>query len=305
MASNYYYKQAEKQIGKLDTSMYDEQRKNLKNTYNTNKSAADTNWQNLQDQITANRQSNSRNFTSGRNTVAENSYTNERANRAALASRGIGGNSGLQQLSQLGNRMETGKQYADLANTYYDTEANLDTTYNQGQDAYNLDLETLLNSYNTDLANINATQKQAEQERKYRIMELANQLYSQDLQSQSINESIRNNKDNMLSRAASIAAEYANDNSADYKTIYDAIKLGTGSYLSDKEISNIINSKANTYITNSGISYRKNKDNTYNLYNTSSKGYANLINLSGNRIKQLDSLSGANLKSLYRSFLGY
>ena len=111
---------AAQQLGGLDLSYLDKERSVATDVYNTGKSSLETSYQTLLDQLSKNRTGTKTDFNKGRATVAESAYDTNRANKSNLASRGVG-KSGLVELGQVGNRMEIGRQYSNLANTYYDT----------------------------------------------------------------------------------------------------------------------------------------------------------------------------------------
>lgn len=168
---------AAQQLGALDLSYLDEERKNAQANYNTTKSSLDQSYNNLLDQLAKNRASAKKDFTAGRGTVAESAYNTNRANEASLASRGIG-KSGLKQLGEIGNRIETGRQFSDLANTYYNTMDDISVKEKTGTQNYNLDLETATNDLNAALAGINSREKEAQNNYNLTLASLAEQIQS-------------------------------------------------------------------------------------------------------------------------------
>ena len=121
---------AREQLGNLDLSYLKGEEDVANRTYGTTKNSLETNFNNLMNQINSNRLDTRKNFNTGRATVAENAYTANRQNQADLASRGIG-SSGLKALGEVGNRMETGQQYSNLANKFYSTMTDLENTEKQ------------------------------------------------------------------------------------------------------------------------------------------------------------------------------
>ncbi len=166
---------AREQLGELDLSYLKGEEDAANKTYGTTKSSLQTNFNNLVDQINANRLDTRKNFNTGRATVAENAYTANRQNQADLASRGIG-NSGLKALGEVGNRMETGKQYSNLANKFYSTMTDLENTEKQSRDQYNIDLQTAKNTLDSALAGINSRRGEAQNNYNMQLGQLAEQV---------------------------------------------------------------------------------------------------------------------------------
>lgn len=166
---------AREQLGELDLSYLKGEEDAANKTYGTTKSSLQTNFNNLVNQINANRLDTRKNFNTGRATVAENAYTANRQNQADLASRGIG-SSGLKTLGEVGNRMETGKQYSNLANKFYSTMTDLDNTEKQSRDQYNIDLQTAKNTLDSALAGINSRRGEAQNNYNMQLGQLAEQV---------------------------------------------------------------------------------------------------------------------------------
>lgn len=166
---------AREQLGSLDLSYLKGEEDAANKTYNTTKSSLETNFNNLMNQISSNRQDTRKNFDTGRATVAENAYTANRQNQADLASRGVG-SSGLKALGEVGNRMETGKQYSDLANKFYSTMTDLDNTEKQSRDQYDIDLQTAQNTLDNALAGINSRRGEAQNNYNMALGQLAEQV---------------------------------------------------------------------------------------------------------------------------------
>ena len=166
---------AREQLGELDLSYLKGEEDAANKTYGTTKSSLQTNFNNLVNQINANRLDTRKNFNTGRATVAENAYTANRQNQADLASRGIG-SSGLKTLGEVGNRMETGKQYSNLANKFYSTMTDLDNTEKQSRDQYKIDLQTAKNTLDSALAGINSRRGEAQNNYNMQLGQLAEQV---------------------------------------------------------------------------------------------------------------------------------
>ena len=151
------------------------QERNLANdVYNTNTTSFQNAYNDLLNTISSNRQSARISFNRGRNTVSENAYMQNRANLSDLASRGLNG--GIAQLNKLGNRIETGRQFSNLANTYYNTMNELDANEKSYTNQYNTNMETARNELNAALANIDAREKAGRNQYRAAVAQLAEQI---------------------------------------------------------------------------------------------------------------------------------
>ena len=166
---------AREQLGNLDLSYLKGEEDVANRTYDTTRSSLETNFNNLLNQINTNRQDTRKNFNTGRATVAENAYTANRQNQADLASRGVG-SSGLKALGEIGNRMETGQQYSNLANKFYNTMADLDNTERQSRDQYDIDLQTAKNTLDSSLSSIATRKGEAQNQYNQTLGQLAEQV---------------------------------------------------------------------------------------------------------------------------------
>lgn len=163
---------AKQQLGDLDLSYLNTERDVANSVYNTSKTSLENNLNNLLTQINNSRADTRKNFNTGRATVAENAYNANRVNAADLASRGIG-NSGLKGLGEVGNRMETGQQYSNLANKFYSTMNDLDTSEKQGRSQYDIDLQTAKNTLNSALAGVDSREAEAKNNYNLTLGQLA------------------------------------------------------------------------------------------------------------------------------------
>lgn len=166
---------AREQLGNLDLSYLKGEEDVANRTYDTTKGSLETNFNNLMNQISSNRQDIRKNFDTGRATVAENAYAANRQNQADLASRGVG-SSGLKSLGEIGNRMETGQQYSNLANRFYSTMNDLENTERQSRDQYNIDLQNARNTLDSALAGIASRRGEAENQYNQQLGQLAEQV---------------------------------------------------------------------------------------------------------------------------------
>lgn len=163
---------AKEQLGNLDLSYLDEEKRVAKNTYDTSTKSLQNSFDNLISQLNTNRTSNRENFNKGRATIAENAYDANRANKVNVSSRVIG-KSGLQGLGEVGTRIETGREYSDLANKFYSTMDELDRTQKQAEGQYELDKEAALNEYESTLADIGSRAGAAQNDYNLRLGQLA------------------------------------------------------------------------------------------------------------------------------------
>ena len=168
---------AQEQLGTLDLSHLDNERKVAQNTYNTSNSSLENNFNNLLQQIESNRADTRKNFNTGRATVAEQSYNANRTNQADLASRGVG-SSGLKGLGEVGNRIETGRQYSNLANDFYSNMNELQTTEDQGRSQYDIDKQVIKNTLDQALAGIDTRKGEAQNNYNMTLGQLAEAVQS-------------------------------------------------------------------------------------------------------------------------------
>ena len=168
---------AQEQLGTLDLSHLDHERKVAQNTYNTSNSSLETNFNNLLKQLESNRADTRKNFNTGRATVAEQSYNANRTNQADLASRGVG-SSGLKGLGEVGNRIETGRQYSNLANDFYSNMNELQTTEDQGRSQYAIDQQVIKNTLDQALAGIDTRKGEAQNNYNMTLGQLAEAVQS-------------------------------------------------------------------------------------------------------------------------------
>lgn len=142
--------------------------------YNTNRTTFQNTYNDLLNTIASNRQKARTDFGSGRSVINENAFMRNRESASDLASRGLRG--GLAELSKLGNRMETGRQYSNLANTFYRTMNELDATQKTGENEYNTNMETARNTLEAALADIGAREAAGRNQYRAQVAQLAEQI---------------------------------------------------------------------------------------------------------------------------------
>lgn len=171
-------KQAQSYLGSendyINLKGLNEERNLANDVYNTNTKSFQNAYNDLLSQIGSNRTKAKKDFGSGRATVSENAYLQNRDNIADLSSRGVG--SGISALNKLGNRMETGRQFSDLANTYYNTMNELDANEKTYTNEYNTNMESARNTLNAALADIGAREKAGRNAYKAAVAQLAEQI---------------------------------------------------------------------------------------------------------------------------------
>lgn len=166
---------AQEQLGPLDLSYLDKEREAIKSSYNTSKDVLGSSFKTLLDNINLSRADASKNFNVGRSTIAESAYDKGRGIQSDLSGR-VSGVTGLKQIGQVGNRMETGREFSNLANSYYGTVGKLDTTEKQSKEQYDLEQRGLEDFLRTGLAGINTREGEAKNSYQMSVGQLAEQI---------------------------------------------------------------------------------------------------------------------------------
>lgn len=171
-------KQAQSYLGNendyINLSGLNEERKLANDVYNTNTKSFQNAYDDLLRTISNNKNKAKTDFSSGRATVSENAYLQNRNDMSDLAARGLNG--GIAQLNKLGNRMETGRQFSDLANTYYNTMNELNANEKTVNNEYNTNMEGARNTLNATLAAISSREKAGRNAYKAAVAQLAEQI---------------------------------------------------------------------------------------------------------------------------------
>ena len=171
-------KQAQSYLGNendyINLSGLNEERKLANDVYNTNTKSFQNAYDDLLKTISNNKNKAKTDFSSGRATVSENAYLQNRNDMSDLAARGLNG--GIAQLNKLGNRMETGRQFSDLANTYYNTMNELNANEKTANNEYNTNMEGARNTLNATLADISSREKAGRNAYKAAVAQLAEQI---------------------------------------------------------------------------------------------------------------------------------
>ena len=171
-------KQAQSYLGNendyINLSGLNEERKLANDVYNTNTKSFQNAYDDLLRTISNNKNKAKTDFGSGRATVSENAYLQNRNDMSDLAARGLNG--GIAQLNKLGNRMETGRQFSNLANTYYNTMNELNANEKTANNEYNTNMEGARNTLNATLADISSREKAGRNAYKAAVAQLAEQI---------------------------------------------------------------------------------------------------------------------------------
>lgn len=224
---------AQQQLGNLDLSYLDNERNVARQTHQTSVNNLENTFNNLLQQLETNRADNRRNFNTGRNTVAENAWANNRANSTDVGSRVLG-KTGLQNLGEVGNRIETGRQYSTLANDFYGAMDQLNTTEQQSRTQRDIDLEVLMNTLNQTLAGIDTRGAEAGNSWNQALAQLA--------------EQVQGRWDNNANASAALAAQrqiasqqqQAALQSARQQALYGIVEgVNNGSLSTDRAIANL------------------------------------------------------------------
>ena len=171
-------KQAQNYLGNendyINLKGLNEERQLANDVYNTNTKSFQNAYNDLLSNIASNRTKAKTDFGLGRSTISENAYLQNRNDLSNFAARGLNG--GIAQLNKLGNRMETGRQFSDLANTYYNTLNELDANEKTYTNNYNTNMEGAKNTLNAALANISSREKAGRNAYKAAVAQLAEQI---------------------------------------------------------------------------------------------------------------------------------
>ena len=171
-------KQAQSYLGNendyINLKGLNEERQLANDVYNTNTKSFQNAYNDLLSNIASNRTKAKTDFGSGRSTISKNAYLQNRNDLSNFAARGLNG--GIVQLNKLGNRMETGRQFSDLANTYYNTLNKLDANEKTYTNNYNTNMEGAKNTLNATLANISSREKAGRNAYKADVAKLAEQI---------------------------------------------------------------------------------------------------------------------------------
>lgn len=175
-AKNEAIKSLGKENDYINLSGLNTERQIANDVFNTNKTTFQNAYNDLLNTVAKNREDTRVGFTQGRGTVGENAYFANRDNLATLSSRGV--DKGTYNLGKLRNRIATGQQYSDLANTYYRNLDEINATETAGRNEYDYNMATAQNSLNAALADIDAREKAGRNAYKAAVAQLAEQIQS-------------------------------------------------------------------------------------------------------------------------------
>lgn len=151
------------------------ERKVANQTYNTNVSALQNAYNALLDRANSNRIEAKQDFGMGRNTVDQSQYMLNRGISAdKLGARGVA--NGSSQLSGFGTSLQANNSNSNLANTYYNTLDDINTTVKTGTDEYNTNMSNAKNTLDKALADIATREANARNAYRQAVAALAEQI---------------------------------------------------------------------------------------------------------------------------------
>lgn len=166
---------AKQQLGDLDLGYLDNEKKVAQDIYGTSKDSLQSNFNKLMDELNLNRVDSRKSFNVGRGAIAENAFDKNRLSGIDIGSR-VAGETGLNTIAKVGNRMETGKQYSNLANSFYSDMDKYNTTEKYGNEQFDLDNKSLSNTLNQTLAGIDTRSGEAKNTYNQQLASLAEQI---------------------------------------------------------------------------------------------------------------------------------
>lgn len=202
---------------------YGQQENALRGSYQTNLGQTETAYQNLLKQLAKQEENTRKDFGGARATIAEDAFTRGRNLANQLASRNLSA-SGLLQLGDVQNRMETGRQVSNVAGQYFKTQENLADNKEQGTQSYETAKRQLADSLANNLASL-LTQKASTGLEGQAMMENLRQAAAASAQSAAQFSSSQNTT--QLEAATSIDANnlyIANDTTMDFNQKLAMIK---------------------------------------------------------------------------------
>lgn len=227
MASAKEY--AIKQLGNLDLGYLDKEKSVAKNVYDTSKKAATTGYGQTMEDLARSGEQYKKQFDTGRATIAESAYDKNRLNNIGLASR-VSGKTGLKDLARLGNRMETGKEFSDLANVYYGNKEELDISGKRAGEQQELGLEGLKNIYDQSMAGIGTRGAEARNQYGRDVANLSESVQGRwDSAAQAAAARAQAERFNAQDRADKLAAaqeEYSSQRKQDLASILSNPEMG-------------------------------------------------------------------------------
>ena len=177
MASQAAYNQAKKNLGNLDLSAYDKLYGQLKTTADLDRQSLQNTFNALIEGLEKSRAEGREDFGKSRALISEGSFDRQRQQAINLAGRGLAG-SGLQQLGQVQDRMETGRQVSNVANNFYRTLEDLANKQQKGKESYDLDARRISENLSTNLARLEGEKADRIMAYNQSVASLAQQIQS-------------------------------------------------------------------------------------------------------------------------------
>lgn len=203
---------------------FGDQRNALQSQYNTGLASTETAYQNLLVKLAEQAQDTRKDFGAARATIAEDAFTRGRNLANNLASRNLSA-SGIMQLGDVQNRMETGRQVSSVANNYFDTQENIADARVEGTQTYESAKRQLADQLAANMANLLSQEASAQMSGLSMIEQLRQAGVSSQQAAAAANQeqqSLRNSLDydvaviasdtstNYNTKMAMIQAQYAN-----------------------------------------------------------------------------------------------
>lgn len=192
----------------INLSGLNAERTNAQNIYNTTYNALQNEFNNLLETAERNKLNAKSDFRTGREAVAYNDYMNTRGKTGVdLSSRGT--SSGLGSLGKLGSIIQTNKSNSDLANTYYNSMADIQRDIDTGTQTHNYNVENLKNQLAQQMANIGAREAAARNSYRTAVAQLAEQIQARYDTKKYYNDQLKLQNQALQSQYAS---QFVNDN---------------------------------------------------------------------------------------------
>lgn len=146
-----------------------------KSQFDANKASLDLNLEQSIRNIGEAGEENKQAFTKGRQQVAEDIYSANRANTAQMSARGLGG-SGVEALANLQTRMQAGETVSDMAGEFFDAQEKLVQAEADTRANYNNQLLNLNSSLQSAMAQIASTEASTKMDYTQNVENLKRQV---------------------------------------------------------------------------------------------------------------------------------
>lgn len=178
ISADQFTGQAQNLIGGLDTSGFEQLRGSLQSSYETAQKGLEQSYQTMLQNLATEKKTSQKQLAGARGTIMEDAFTRNRDLYRNLAARGLGA-SGLQQLGEIQNRMETGRQVSGVTGQYYDTAEKLAQAEQQGTQQYQQSGNELTNQLQQNLAGVQQQEVSYRNAYQQQLASIALQLQNQ------------------------------------------------------------------------------------------------------------------------------